>query len=240
MFKDVPRADLMPAIRRARILDYRNDEIIFARGDPGDRAFLIISGLVRIGTLGEDGKRVTVEILREQEVFGELGVIDRKPRVADALAMGPTKIAAISAREFLELLSRSPVFAVNVLRLTTARLRRCYTLFEDASLTNLEHRFARQVLYLMRLGAAGDRRVRIYSRLHQGDLADLLGTTPRSIINILNKWRSDGLVEFDGRAAQLTILDLKRFNALVGDETSRKCGRPPQVAAVERRSRHRS
>jgi CRP-like cAMP-binding protein len=240
VFKGVPCVDLKSAISQARILDYRDDEVIIARGDPGDRAFLIISGTVRVGTLGEDGKRVTIEILREQEVFGELGVIDRKPRIADVVAMGPTKVAAIPAAEFLELLGRSPIFAMNLLRLTTARLRRCYTLFEDASLMSLEHRFARQVLYLMRLGAADGQRVRIYSRLHQGELADLLGTTPRSIINILNKWRSNGLVEFDGRAAQLTILDLERFNGLVGDETSRKRERPREVAASRRRSPHRS
>ena len=83
MFKGVLRVDLRSAISQARILDYRDDEVIIARGDPGDRVFVIISGIVRVGTLGEDGKRVTIEMLREQEVFGELGVIDRKPRIAD-------------------------------------------------------------------------------------------------------------------------------------------------------------
>ena len=129
---------------------------------------------------------------------------------------------------------------MNLLRLTTARLRRCYTLFEDASLMSLEHRFARQVLYLMRLGAAGGRRVPDLFAAAPGRAGRSPWTTPRSIINILNKWRSDGLVEFDGRAAQLTILDLDRFNALVGDETSRKCERPRQVAASRRRNPHRS
>ena len=138
-------------------------------------------------------------------------------RAADATAIGPTRIVAIPGTAIRDLVSRSPAFSANLLRLVTGRLRRTYSLFEDASLTDLEHRLAKQVIYLISLGATDGRRVRIYSRMRQGDLADLLGATPRSIIKILNKWRSDGLVDFDGRTAQLTILDLDRFTSLAND-----------------------
>ena len=147
-------------------------------------------------------------------MFGEVAAIDGAPRTADAAAMGPTKLAIFPAGAFRKVLERSPAFALNVLRLVTGRLRRTYSLFEDASLADLEGRFAKQVLYLMGLGAAGERRVRIYARLILGALADLLGATPRSIITILNKWRAEKLADFDGRTAQLTILDLERLTAL--------------------------
>jgi hypothetical protein len=41
VFKGVLRVDLRSAISQARILDYRDDEVIIARGDPGDRVFVI-------------------------------------------------------------------------------------------------------------------------------------------------------------------------------------------------------
>jgi CRP/FNR family transcriptional regulator, cyclic AMP receptor protein len=216
IFKDVPAADLAPLLAQVRLRDYRHDDVIFSQGDAGDGAFLVIGGLVQIGTLGANGKRITVEIFKEGELFGELAIIDSLPRTAGATAMGMARLAAIPSGAFRELISRSSVFAVNLLRLTTARLRRTYSLFEDATLSDLEHRLAKQVLYLMGLGAAGDRHVRLYSRLRQSELADLLGATPRSIITILNKWRMEGLASFDGRTARLTILDLDRFRALSG------------------------
>jgi CRP/FNR family transcriptional regulator, cyclic AMP receptor protein len=213
-FKSISPDDLAPIFADVRFRDYRDDEVISSRGDPGDYVFVVMSGFVKIGSLGESGKRVAVEIFKELEMIGEVAVIDGEPRTADAIAMGPAKLAIISATAFRRLLDRSPAFAMNLLRLVTARLRRTYSLFEDASLSDLEHRFAKQVLYLMGLGASGERCVRIYSRLNQSDLADLLGATPRSIITILNKWRTEGLADFDGRTAQLTILDLERFSAL--------------------------
>jgi hypothetical protein len=53
------------------------------------------------------------------------------------------------------------------------------------------------------------------SRLKQPDLADLLGTTTRSIITTLGDWRAAGVVQYDARRAQLTICDEARLQALV-------------------------
>lgn len=213
-FKGVSPTDLAPILAEARFRDYRDDDVVFTRGDSGDCVFVVISGFLKVGTRGENGKCITVEIFKELDMVGEAAVIDKGPRSADGTAMGATKLAVISAKAFHQLLQRSPIFTLNVLRLIISRLRRTYSLLEDASLSDLERRFAKQVLYLMGLGATGDRRIRIYSRLNQGDLADLLGTTSRSIITILNKWRAERLADFDGRTAQLTILDLERFTTL--------------------------
>ena len=134
----------------------------------------------------------------------------------DHFAMGAARLALIPAEALRDLARESVEFAFALLQTVVSRLRRTYTLFEDASLADPEHRLARQVLYLVGLGATGGNRVRLYFRLRQQDLADLLGTTPRSVITILNKWRYEGLAAFDGRTAQLTILDVDRFAVLSG------------------------
>jgi CRP-like cAMP-binding protein len=210
--------DLLERMFRASLLrQARGQEVIFSRGEAADKVFVILAGMVRISTMGENGKRIVAEIFREQEVFGELAVIDEQPRTADAIAYGPVELLQIPANAFNAVLSESAPFGRTLLRIVAARLRRTYSLLEDASLLNLELRLAKQVLYLMGLGASGTQAVRIHSRMHQEDLADLLGATSRSIITILNKWRIEGLATFDGRSAQLTIQDLERFRALAHD-----------------------
>jgi len=217
LFKGVPESEVTRLLATARSRQYHDREIIFDRGDDADYAYIVTRGRVRISTLGANTKRVIVQIFQELDIFGELGIIDKVKRNAEATALGATELAALPAGPFRELLDGSPVFAVSLLRLMTARLRRTYSLLEDASLLNLENRLARQVLYLMSLGASGEERIRIHSRMRQEDLADLLGATSRSIITILNKWRSEGLADFDGRTAQLTILDIDGFKALTDD-----------------------
>jgi CRP-like cAMP-binding protein len=96
------------------------------------------------------------------------------------------------------------------------RLRWTTTLLQDAAFETLEVRLVRQVLYLARVDSQRtDAGLRLGGRFRQGDLADLLGTTTRSIITILNGWRAAGLVSFDGAAAQLVILKPDALKALI-------------------------
>jgi CRP/FNR family cyclic AMP-dependent transcriptional regulator len=216
-FAGMAAADITRLLAAAARVQLRDQQSVFARGDAANSAYLVLSGSVRITTMGPSGKRITAEIFQRDEMFGEIGAIDDGVRTADATAMGPVDLVSIPATAFREVLAGSAPMANNLLREMLGRLRRTYTLLEDASLRTVEAHFARQVLYLLKLGTTGEQHVRLQVRMHQDELADLLGVTTRSVINVLNKWREEGLVNFDGRTAQLTILDIQRFRALIDD-----------------------
>jgi CRP/FNR family cyclic AMP-dependent transcriptional regulator len=96
------------------------------------------------------------------------------------------------------------------------RLRRTYELFQDAAFETLKVRLARQELYLAASeGRATQQGLRLTHRLRQADLADLLGATTRSIITILNAWRTAGLVVYDTDRALLTVKDIAAMRAIV-------------------------
>jgi CRP/FNR family cyclic AMP-dependent transcriptional regulator len=72
------------------------------------------------------------------------------------------------------------------------------------------------MLYLANRGARrSERGLRLAGRFRQGDLAELMGASTRSIITILNTWRAAGLVTYDGNRAQLTLLDEAALRALI-------------------------
>ncbi len=105
------------------------------------------------------------------------------------------------------------------------RLRRTTILFRDATFESLEVRLAKQLLYLAkREGRSTEQGFQLASRFRQGDLADLLGATTRSIITILNSWRADGLVIYDPARAQLTICREDGLQRLVGPAAG-TCGK---------------
>ena len=214
VFARVPQTDLARLFAVSTHLQIRDEHSIFHRGDPVTAAYLVLAGSVRISTLAPSGKRIIVEIFQRNEPVRR----DRRDRWRSADSRGDgdgaAQLVSIPSGAFQELLSTSAELANNVLRMVINRLRRTYSLLEDASLRPLELRLAKQVLYLARLGATGDTKVRLQSRMHQDELADLLGVTTRSIINVLNKWRADNLVSFDGRTAQLTVLDMARFRTI--------------------------
>ena len=67
-----------------------------------------------------------------------------------------------------------------------------------------------------REGRSTEQGFQLAGRFRQGDLADLLGATTRSIITILNSWRAAGLVIYDPARAQLTICREDDLQRLVG------------------------
>src|SRR4051794_15076699 len=98
--------------------------------------------------------------------------------------------------------TNEPILGANLCGLLAARLRRTFALFKDATFESLEVRLARQVLYLVgRDGRRTQQGLQLAGRFRQGDLADLLGATTRSIITILNAWRANGLVTYDATRA---------------------------------------
>jgi CRP/FNR family transcriptional regulator len=157
-----------------------------------------------------------IEIFTVGDIFGELGVIEDSTRTADAVVEGRMRLLRINASVFLGILQDDAVFGANMCRVLAARLRRTFSMFRDATFESLDVRLARQVLYLAgREGRRTERGIQLAGRFRQGDLADLLGATTRSIITILNAWRADDLVIYDPARAQLTLCDETALRQLI-------------------------
>jgi CRP-like cAMP-binding protein len=94
-------------------------EAVFEAGDPADCFYVVQSGSVRI----HDGGR-ELELLGEGGIFGELALVDGRPRSASATAVGVAKVVPIDERRFQRLVQQAPYFAQAVMRVMAGRLRR--------------------------------------------------------------------------------------------------------------------
>jgi CRP/FNR family transcriptional regulator, cyclic AMP receptor protein len=97
---------------------FSNGEKIFSEGEPGDFMFAILEGEVEI----RKGGRV-LDIIQAGGVFGEMSLIEKQPRSADAYAVADTRLAAIDTMRFYILVQHSPYFALQMLQLLSHRLR---------------------------------------------------------------------------------------------------------------------
>ena len=210
------------ALRRldggAAPFEVHNGDEIFAQDDPADALYAITGGegTVRMGAVDRRSKKLMVEVFAQGDVFGEIGVIDGGARTATATAEGRVRLIRIGGGAFMAVLGETPLLGINLARLMSRRLRRTFALFQDATFETVEVRLGRQVLYLASLhGRRTEAGTMLRSRLRQGDLADLLGTTTRSIITVLNGWRATGIVHYDAERAQLTICNDAALRALL-------------------------
>ena len=95
---------------------------IFGEGDPGDGVYFVKDGLVAISSLIGAGSRVLSE-LGPGEIFGEMAVIEHRPRSATATAAKDTDVYFLPRGEMLSLIQRSPALAFSLLQYISHRLR---------------------------------------------------------------------------------------------------------------------
>src|ERR1700674_2810310 len=76
---------------------------IFKQGDPGSSLFVVCSGTVKIGAPSREGKEAVFNLISEESIFGEIAVLDRLPRTADAKAMTDCELMVIERRDFISL-----------------------------------------------------------------------------------------------------------------------------------------
>jgi CRP/FNR family cyclic AMP-dependent transcriptional regulator len=98
--------------------DYKAGDVIFREGDAANELFIIQSGEVEIRL----GNRV-LEKLPQFSIFGEMALIDAAPRSATAVAASEVKLVPVTEKQFLFLISNTPHFALNVMRIMARRLR---------------------------------------------------------------------------------------------------------------------
>ena len=97
---------------------FKAGEIIFNEGDPATELYVIQEGRVGIQT----GNRL-LDTLNGKTIFGEMALVDGAPRSATAVAITDVTLVPVAEKQFLFLVSQTPYFALNVMRLLARRLR---------------------------------------------------------------------------------------------------------------------
>jgi CRP/FNR family cyclic AMP-dependent transcriptional regulator len=95
---------------------------IFSEGQPGDRAFLVQSGAVEIFKEAHDGVELLGRIA-PGGIFGEMALIDNRPRMATARAAEETVCVVIPQAVFEKKIAVADPFIVALLRIFMANVR---------------------------------------------------------------------------------------------------------------------
>jgi CRP-like cAMP-binding protein len=102
-------------------------EIIFLEGQSSKCAYIIDSGLVGIYREDSFGNRSLVRTLEKNDIFGEMGLIDKYPRSATVIALQDTRCMVIERSRFDYLKKFNPHFVASLIKSLTEKLRATIT-----------------------------------------------------------------------------------------------------------------
>jgi CRP/FNR family transcriptional regulator, cyclic AMP receptor protein len=176
--------------------------------EPGDVAYIVLDGTVKVQLDRPDGTAVILAILRAGEVVGEMSLIDSLGRSATVVAMEQTTLAWLTHTDFWNSLRTMPAMAFNLAGIHSRRLRLSNAHVVALATLDIEGRLADQLLMLgAEYGeATADGGCRIPFRLTQGDLAALVGASRVRVNQILVSWKRNNFVTVD-RQHFVTLLN---------------------------------
>lgn len=114
-----PRLKLL-AFTSERV-EFRPGEILFLQGDPGDAAFVILSGRADVLVDGPKGSNKVAEI-SENSIVGEIAILCDVARTATVKASTRVEALRIDKENFLKLLMDFPEMTIQVVRVLADRL----------------------------------------------------------------------------------------------------------------------
>jgi signal transduction histidine kinase len=195
--------------RVAREQTYSPGQEIFKEGDAGDNLYVVKDGLVEISVqVGQKARHVFSQV-EPGDFFGEMAVIEDKPRSACAVARKETVAYVIPRAEVMRLVDHSPQLALAFLREISRRLR------------DFDHLYLRQVLQAERLAVVG--------RFARSIVHDL--KNPLNIIGLAAEMIS--MEHTDATAREMAVDNIRqqveRISDLVGEILDFTQSTPPEL-----------
>jgi CRP/FNR family transcriptional regulator, cyclic AMP receptor protein len=100
---------------QVEIKEFAPRERIYKRGAPGGQAYVMISGMVRVSTVDEDGQEVVVDEPAVGEFFGFASMLEQSPHHTNAIALEATTCLEIDREDIAVLLERKPHAGMDLL-----------------------------------------------------------------------------------------------------------------------------
>jgi len=197
---------------RALLRTFRQNEMIYFPTDPGQSVLVLARGGVKIKTLSPDGQEIILAFIGPGELFGELAIVDTRPRNEYAETVEETVVLAIPREDMLWLMERRPELSLHVTRLFGLRRRRIENRLRNILFCSIRERIVALLLELLEThGRPEGNAWKIGVPLSHQDLANLIGATRETVTLTLGQLQDEKFIRIQRR--RLTVLDRRRLVA---------------------------
>ena len=193
---------------------YRRGQFLCQQGDPGDRLFIITSGLVKVVITSAQGDQLVLATLRPPDVFGELAVLDGGPRSASVVAVEPSDALLLTRSMLLQLFRNYPDLTDAFLVALGGIVRRLTEQAGDLVFLDLTGRLAKLLLRLAEEHGTNATDGTLAIRFSQSELASMVGASRPAVNRILQAMSARGIIEASGQTISLRDIRALRRRAL--------------------------
>jgi len=177
------------------LLHLDRGETIYHPGTLSTSVYLVEKGRVKLAYLDESGKKLTLSILDEGEIFGEMCLVGERHRRHLATAIEETIVRSIQKKAFAEAINADADSVAILVRHFAHRMREYEETLEDLAFRDIQARLSRQLLKLSdEYGVETKEGILIGFPVTHKDLADMIGSARENTTLALNRFEREGIL----------------------------------------------
>jgi CRP-like cAMP-binding protein len=130
-------------IKDFTVLRAGKGDVVFYQSDPSTDLYIMIEGAVKASLQNDEGQELVLATFRKGDFFGEMSLLDGRPRSATVIAVDDSVLAVLRREKFLEAVKGDPMMAIELLSALVQRLRMTDEMVESIAFLDVGQRLLR-------------------------------------------------------------------------------------------------
>jgi CRP/FNR family transcriptional regulator, polysaccharide utilization system transcription regulator len=190
---------------------YKRGEVLYREGNRISGFYCINSGIIKVFKTGFDGKEQIIRFAKPGEIIAYRSVLSNEPACTTAKVIEDCQVCFISTEILLSFIKTNPDLALELVKLTCHELGEANSYITDIAQKTVRERLAEVLMQLVKDFGLDDQKYLNIS-LTREELANIVGTATESVIRLLSEFKTDKLLELNGR--KIRILNSKRLEKI--------------------------
>lgn len=200
IFQSLSDEHLLLIARDLMINKVKKNEFIFYQSDESTELYIILEGAVKACLLSPEGKELVLYIFKKGDFFGELSLIDGKPRSATIIAIQNSIVGVLKREQFLTLLKNNPMIAISLLSSLVERMRITNEMVGAMAFLDVRRRILKHILNIAQ--KEGEKTKEGYIKINKithRELASCIGASREAVTKAIKLLKFKGFIfERDG------------------------------------------
>jgi len=184
---------------------YKRGDILYQEGNRISGFYCINSGIIKVYKTGFDGKEQIIRFAKSGDIIAYRSVLSNEVACTSAKVIEDCQVCFISSEILTSLIKTNPAYALELMKLACHELGEANSFITDIAQKTVRERVA-EILLLLADDFGLDEQKFLRISLTRQELANIVGTATESVIRLLSEFKSDKLVELNGRKIKLINL----------------------------------
>ncbi len=190
---------------------YKRGDILYQEGNRISGFYCINSGIIKVFKTGFDGKEQIIRFAKKGDIIAYRSVLSNELACTSAKVIEDCQVCFIPSEILVSFIKTNPAYALELVKLACHELGEANSFITDIAQKTVRERLAEIILLLVN-DFGLDEQNYLNISLTREELANIVGTATESVIRLLSEFKSDKLVELNGR--KIRVLNTKALEKI--------------------------